>query len=167
MFNPQDCFELTRYLLIALGLEIQPNTGILIDQETKNQLAFDGKFIKVNIDPQKALYISEHDVRLDPIDPKCTKMVELLFGNFLDANSAEGINLIPEVFSYSFDRDMATRKNRLNIKFIDGTKWVGNWYLNKILCYLEAIFILEGTFPNINLYVYDIDRSLYGENEES
>lgn len=165
MFDQNESVEVTRDLLIALGIEIQRGTNLLIDQETKSQLSFEGKFIKANADPDKALYISEYDVKLDPLNPKCTKIMERLFGKFLDDASSEFIQNIPEVLSYFFDKSEPNpaikddpTKYRLTIKFADGTSWIGNWYLNKILCYDEAIFSIDGTFDNIDLRIYDIEQ---------
>jgi len=83
MFDMNDSVEITRDLLIALGLEIQPGTNNVYDQETKSLLMFDGKAIKANDNPNKTLYIDEHDIKLDPLNPKCTKLMEMLFGKFL------------------------------------------------------------------------------------
>lgn len=158
MFDRNESIKITRDLLIAIGMEIQPSTNIMVDQETKSPIYFEGKCIKANNDPNKALYISEYDIKLDPLDPKCTKIIERLFGKFLDDNSSEEMQNIPEVLTYFFDKNEDDRTYRLTIKFADGSKWIGNWYMNKILSYLEAIFQLDGTFDNINLKVYDIDQ---------
>ena len=68
---------------------------------------------------------------------------------------------IPEVLSYFFDKSEDDTKYKLNIKFNDGTSWVGNFYSNKIICYSEAILSLDGTFSTDNLALYDkvIDES--------
>ena len=161
MFDKNDTIELTRYLLIALGLELEPGTNVLIDQESKSQLTFDGKFIKANTDPEKALYISEHDVKLEPLNPKCTKIMEHLFGKFLDDSSSEDIGNIPEVSTYFFDPNEEKTAYRLNIRFIDGTQWIGNWWMNKIVGYNEAIFSIDGTFADLDLRPYDIDQELW------
>lgn len=158
MFDRNESVNVTRKFLIALGMELQPSTNTLVDQETKSPIYFEGKIVKANNDPDKALYISDYDVKLDPLDPKCTKIVERLFGKFLDDNSSLEIQNIPEVLAYFFDKNEEDRLYRLNIKYEDGTKWVGNWYLNKILCYLEAIFSIDGTFDDIDLKIYDVDQ---------
>ena len=158
MFDRNESVNVTRKLLIALGMELQPSTNTLVDQETKSPIYFEGKIVKANNDPDKALYISDYDVKLDPLDPKCTKIVERLFGKFLDDNSSPDMQNIPEVLAYFFDKNEEDRLYRLNIKYEDGTKWVGNWYLNKILCYLEAIFSIDGTFDDIDLKIYDVDQ---------
>lgn len=150
--------EILRCLLIALGWEIQPNTNIIIDQMTKNQITCGDKFLKASIDPNKLLYISEHDVKLEPLNPKCTKMMEWIFAKFLDNESSEEIGNIPEVFSYSFDKDPETKKYQLRIVFHSGSPWTGNWYFNKIICFTEAIFSLEETFAGIDLRPYDIPK---------
>lgn len=158
MFDRNESVNVTRKFLIALGMELQPSTNTLVDQETKSPIYFEGKIVKANNDPDKALYISDYDVKLDPLDPKCTKIVERLFGKFLDDNSSTDMQNIPEVLAYFFDKNEEDRLYRLNIKYEDGTKWVGNWFLNKILCYLEAIFSIDGTFDDIDLKIYDVDQ---------
>ena len=166
MFDKDESINITRNLLVALGIELQPETNVLIDQDTKSQMTFESKFIKANIDPDKALYISEYDIKLDPLNPKCTKLVERLFGKFLDDSSSEDIGNIPDVLTYFFDKDDETSKYRLTIKFSDGTQWIGNWFLNKIICYDEAIFSIDGTFADIDLRLYDIEQDEW-ENSQN
>ncbi len=162
MFNRIEANEVARKLLIVLGLEIEKRTSILVDQESKNQLSFEGKFIKINIDHTKSLFLSEHDVQLDFFKPECTRIVERLFGRYLDMESSEEIQNLPEVLSYYFDRTCDTDDDRcrLTIKFGDGNKWEGNWYRNKIICFDEALLRLDEVFQDINLYPYDIDWTL-------
>ena len=159
MFN--ESIKLTRKLLIAMGLELQRGTNILIDQDTKSYISFSGKFVKANNDVNKSLYVSEYDIKLDPLDPKCTKVMECLFAKYLEDASSEDMQNIPEVLSYFFDKSEDDTKYKLNIKFNDGTSWVGNFYSNKIICYSEAILSLDGTFSTDNLALYDkvIDES--------
>ena len=99
MFDQHESIEVTRKLLIAMGIEIQKGTNLLVDQETKSQISFEGKFVKANIDPEKALYISEHDIKLEPLNPKCTKVMERFFGNYLDDASSPDIQNIIKSFS--------------------------------------------------------------------
>jgi len=156
MFDLNESVEITRDLLIAMGMEIQPGTNVLILQDDKSQVSFEGKFIKANTDPSKALYISEYDVKLEPLNPKCTKIMERLFGKFLD-DSVE-LGNIPECTTYYFDKTDTDKKYRLTIKFADGTSWTGNWYFNKIICYDEAIFSIDGTFADKDLRPYDLEQ---------
>lgn len=166
MFDQNESVEITRKLLIALGVEVQPGTNLLIDQDTKSQLSFEGKFIKANTDPDKALYISDYDIKFDPLNPKCTKIVERFFGKYLDDASSEDIQNIPEVLSYFFDKsDEEITHYRLNIKFGDGTSWIGNWYLNKVICYVEAIFSIDGTFSDLDLRPFDVDQDEWENNQ--
>ena len=165
MFDRNESIEITKKLLIAIGMELQPNTNVLVDQDTKSPISFDGKIIKANNDVNKSLYVSEYDVKLDPLDPKCTKIIERLFGKFLDDNSSEDMQNIPEVLTYFFDKDDDNHLYRLEIKFSNGDKWIGNWFKNKILCYLESIFLINGTFDDIDLTIYDIDQDDEGNNE--
>lgn len=159
-FDQYESTEVVRRLLIALGLEVQSVTNVLIDQETKSQLSFETKLIKANLNPDKAMYISEQDVKFDPINPKCTKVMEMLMGKYLDDSADPENGNLPEVLSYFFDKDAEQpdgfTRYQLNIRFEDGTKWHGSWYLNKVLCYDEAILKLDQTFGDTNLAVFDI-----------
>jgi hypothetical protein len=157
---------ISKKLLMALGLELEKGTNVCIDQETKSLITSDGKFVKANIDPDKALYIDEdHDVKLDPLNPLCTKILERFFGKFLEDNEEEG-NL-PHCLSFYFDQEKDTKKFKLNIKFesTENSSWEGKYYYNKILCYIEAIFILDGTFEDEDLSIYDIQYDLLEEDK--
>ena len=159
MYNASDEILLTRDLLVAMGLEIQPRTNIVVDQETKNQINFESKILKANNDPNKAVYISSDDILLEPANPKCTKLMERLFGYFIDGEVEVGN--IPDMKVYYFDKENFgdDRKYRLTIKFDDGTRWIGNWYFNKIISYVEAIFAINGTFATKNLVPFDMPQN--------
>lgn len=156
MYSAKDEIELTRDLLIAMGIEIHPISHALIDQETKSQLNFENKIIKANNDPNKDVYITEYDIKLEPANPKCTKLMERLFGRFIDAEVE--MENIPEMQAYYFDKDEESNKYRLVIKRIDGVKWLSNWYYNKIICYVEAILSIDGTFVDRDLVPFDIPQ---------
>lgn len=139
-----------------MGLEVQPGTGIVIDQETKNQINFEGKTLKANNDPEKSIYISEHDIPLEPANPKYTKLLERLFGYYTDGEAE--IGNLPEIKAYYFDRSDDKEKYRLVIKFETGVRWTGNWYYNKIISYVEAIFCLNGAFIDKDLTPFDVPQ---------
>lgn len=167
MFNAIDEMNLTKDLMIAIGLEIQPMNNTVSDQDTKLPLTFGGKSIKANTDPNKSLYISEYDIKLEPANPKCTKLIEHLFGYFIDKSVAD--ENIVEVQTYFFDRDESSpdgyTKNRLTIRYANGVKWTGNWFYNRILCFVEAIFCMDGTFFDRDLRMFD-DPELNGVTDE-
>ena len=50
MFDRNESIEITKKLLIAIGMELQPNTNVLVDQDTKSPISFEGKIIKANND---------------------------------------------------------------------------------------------------------------------
>lgn len=160
MFNQIDEMDLTKKLLFAVGLEIDPNTNNVIDQDTRNQISFEGKNLKANTDPNKTLYISKYDIKLSPADPKSTKIIEKLFAYFLDKNTEEGN--INEVKVYYFDKDTENNKYRLNIKFSDGVRTEGSWFNNKIFCFIESMFQIDGAFMYENLNPFDI---IYDDEE--
>ena len=168
MIQSDASMEITRNLLIALGLEIQKDTNVLYDQETKSPIFFEGSAIKANTDPSKGLFVNENDIKFEPLNPKYTKLMERFFGKFLD-DAAENEYINP-CSTYYFDRDEKSGKYRLTIKFekkddSDPEKWVGNWYINKVICYNEAIFTIDGTFDDIDLRPFDIDQNVDQEDD--
>lgn len=158
---------ISKKLLMALGLELQEGTNVCVDQDTKSIISFEDKFVKAHTNPDKPLYIDEeHEVKLSPLDPKCTKMLERFFGKFLNDNE-EDENL-PHCLSYYFDQNKEDKKHKLNVKFESTTmpSYEGSFFYNKILCYLEAIFKLDGTFEDIDLSIYDIQYDLLKDEDD-
>ena len=167
MYSREDEILLTKDLLIALGLEIVPTNNSLIEQQTKTQINFDNKIVKAINDPSKMLYISESDIKLEPANPKCTKLMERLFARFVDNEVEEGN--IAEMQTYYFDMaedQKDENKYKLTIKFADGITYEGNWYYNKVLSYVEAILAIDGTFSGRDLYIFDIPRAEREQYEE-
>lgn len=162
--------EITRKLLIALGIEIQKDTNLLYDQETKSPIFFEGSPIKANIDPSKGLFITENDIKFEPLNPKYTKIIERFFGKFLDDAAENGYT--NSCLTYYFDRNEEDGRYKLIIKFEKSDngnpeKWEGNLYINKIICFLEAIFSIDGTFDDIDLRPYDIEQNIDQEETEN
>ncbi len=163
MFNDKEVAEITRNILIALGVEVQKGNNLLFYQDSKSPIFFESHPVKANTNPDLALFTDKDDVRFNPLDSRCTKLTERFFGRFLDDNFEEGN--IASVSTYYFDKDKEDDRYRLIIKFEDGTQYEGNWYINKIICFDEAIFNIDGTFAETNLYPYDIDQSMWGVDE--
>ena len=156
MYSREDEILLTRDLLIAMGIEIIPGSHALLEQDTKTQINFENKIVKAINDPNDTLYISETDIKLEPANPRCTKLMERMFGRFIDNEVEE--EYIPEMQTYYFDMDKKEDKCRMTIKFANGSKWIGNWYYNKILSYVEAILSIDGTFSGRDLSIFDIPK---------
>ena len=155
MYSREDEILLTKHLLIALGIDIGEN-HTLVEQYTGTQLNFENKVIKAINDPNDMLYISESDISLEPANPRCTKLMERLFGRFIDIEVED--ECIPDMLTYYFDIDEEKEKFRMTIKFNNGTKWIGNWYYNKVLSYVEAILAIDGTFSGSDLTIFDIPK---------
>ena len=153
MFNDKDVADITRNLLIALGIEIQKGSNILFYQESKNTIFFDNHPVKANIDSNSALFIDKDDVRFNPLDPRCTKLMDRFFARYLEDSSEEG-NLPRDTGNYM-----------LHVRFKDWSEYKGNFYINKIICLIEAVFSLDGTFADINLRPYDLDQSEWIDDE--
>jgi hypothetical protein len=161
-----ESITISKKLLMALGLELQEGTNVCVDQDTKSIISFEDKFVKAHTNPDKPLYIDEeHEVKLSPLDPKCTKMLERFFGKFL--NDSEEDENLPHCLTYYFDQNPEDKKHKLNVKFESTTmpSYEGSFFYNKILCYLEAIFKLDGTFEDIDLSIYDIQYDLLKDED--
>lgn len=163
MFDDREIARVTRDVLIALGIEVQKANNLLFYQDSKSPIFFESHPVKANTNPDLALFTDKDDVRFNPVDPRCTKLMERFFGKFLDDNAEEGN--IANALTYYFDKDKDDGKYKLTIKFDDGTQYEGNWYINKVICFLEAIFQIDGTFAETDLSIYDIDQSIWGIEE--
>lgn len=163
MFDDREIAEITRKILIALGVEVQKGNNLLFYQDSKSPIFFESHPVKANTNPNLALFTDKDDVRFNPIDPRCTKLTERFFAKFLEDNAEEGN--IPECITYFFDKRDEDGKYALMIKFEDSSKYMGNYYINKIICIDEAIFRLDGTFENTDLSVYDVDQSMWSLDE--
>ena len=163
MFTHTEEIALTKDLLIVLGMKTKED-GSLIYSETGGPVLCNNKPIKVKTDPNKPVYISKHDEQLEVVNPGCTKLMELLFATFIRGEQ-ENEN-IPEVQLYYFDKipkqtETEGDKNVLVIKYENGTVWQGNAYFNKIISYIEAMFVIDGAFSDRDIRMFDIDY--YGE----
>lgn len=163
MFDDREIARVTRDVLIALGIEVQKANNLLFYQDSKSPIFFESHPVKANINPDLALFTDKDDVRFNPVDPRCTKLMERFFGKFLDDNAEE--ENIANALTYYFDKDKDDGRYKLTIKFDDGTQYEGNWYINKVICFLEAIFQIDGTFAETDLSIYDIDQSMWGIEE--
>lgn len=166
MYTAEQEMSLTSDLLYALGIDINKGNNILIDQDTGNPLLFENKSIKASRDPSKPVYISDNDIKLEPANPKCTKMLQSLFGFFLEKEERAGE--IPHALSYYFDdavkhvqidkkTEIDVSYHRLVVKYADGSYYYGNWYKNKGIGYCEAILGIDGSFPPRDLNLFDIE----------
>ena len=158
MYTNMDEMTLVSNLLYALGLSINSGNNSLIDQETGSNMQFEGKNIKATRDPSKPVYISETDIKLEPVNPKSGKLMKSLFGFFL--NKEEELGEIPHPLSYYFDdkTEDDELRHRLVIKYSNGTYYYGNWYKNKCVGYCEAILSIDGSFPLMDFNIFDIDE---------
>ena len=163
IFSEKEIVEITRKILIALGVEVQKGNNLLFYQESKSPIFFESHPVKANIDYNQALFTDKDDVRFNPIDTRCTKLTERFFARFLEDNAEE--ENIPPCVTYFFDRREEDGKYSLVIKFEDGSKYTGKYYINKIICIDEAIFRLDGTFEDEDLSYYDIDQTMWGVDE--
>lgn len=157
MYTQIEEANLVSDLLYVLGVNVNPSDNIIMDQDTNNPILFEGKNIKATRNPAKPAYISENDVKLDPINPRYTKLMSKLFGFYLDKEFDNG-NL-GKVLSFYFD-DHPDEENdscKLIIKFEGGEIVESNYYRSKALAYTEAIMMLDGSFPIDDLKKFDVD----------
>ena len=159
MITVNDELELTRKLLIALGMSVKDD-GSLVYSESGGPVTCDNMSIKINTFENPTVYTSKHDIKLELLNPACTKLMELLFATFI--RDEESYGNIPEVQVYYFDRlksieEDVPDENRLTIKYSNGIKWEGNPYYNKMLTYIEAILTIDGAFAFDDLRMFDIE----------
>lgn len=159
MYTQLEEMNLVSDLLYTLGLSVNITDNVLLDQETNKPIIFEGKNIKATRNPAKPAYISENDVKLEPANPKCTKLMSKLFGFFLDRETEA--NNIPKVLTFFFD-DVDIEKGlvKLVVKYENGTSFETQPRRSKALLYTEAILEIDGSFPIDNLDNFDIDEDV-------
>lgn len=159
MYTQMDEINLTNDLLCVLGLSINQTDNILIDQDTQQPLLFEGKNIKATNNPIKPAYISENDVKLEPMNPRAVRLMNRIFGYYLDKAASDGD--IKKSISFNFDEvDPETKLFKLVVKFFDGTKYESMPYRNRSLLYTATIMELDGSFPGRNYAIFDIDEDV-------
>nr|DAO78314.1 MAG TPA: S-Ribosylhomocysteinase (LuxS) [Caudoviricetes sp.] len=157
MFTVRDELNLTRDLLITLGMKTTDD-GSLVYSETGGPVVCDNMNIKLNTLENPGVYVSKHDIKLEILNPACIKLMEMLFATFL--RDEEEYGNIPEVQLFYFDRlksveDDVPDKSRMTIKYSNGVKWEGNAFYNKMLTYIEAMFVIDGAFSDRDLRMFD------------
>lgn len=157
MYTQVEEINLVSDLVYALGLDVNPSDNTLMDQDTQQAIIFEGKNIKVTRNALKPAYISANDVKLDPTDPKCTKLMSRLFGFFLDKSTENGD--IPKVLAYFFDDETEDKKVKLIVKYEGGTVFESDEFRNKAIVYTDAIFKIDGSFY-YDLKKFDLDEDV-------
>lgn len=160
MYTQAEEADLVSDLLYVLGVNVNPTDNILMDQDTDNPILFEGKNIKATRNINKPAYISTNDIKLDPINPRYTKLMSRIFGYYLDKQEEEGE--LPHALSFYFDEfvnedDPQDRTFMLFVKFANGTTVSTPNRRSKALLYTEMIFLLDGSFPGINFEMFDVD----------
>lgn len=158
MYTAMDEINLVSDLIYILGFNVNQTDNILLDQETNTPVTFEGKNIKVTRNPAKPAYISDKDIKLEPANPKCTKLMNRLLGFFLNREHKYGN--IPNVVSYyldDVDKELGTAKTV--IKFEDGSYFESDVFRNKAIAYTDAIMKIDGSFVN-DLSIFDIDEDV-------
>lgn len=159
MYTQLDEINLTNDLLCVLGLSVNRTDNILIEQETNNPFLFENKNIKATNNLTKQAFIGPNDIKLEPVNPKCVKLMNRLFGYFLD-KACENGDLMKAV-SFNFDEaDKEAGTYVLVVKFADGSKFFTPPWRNRSLLYTEAIMDLDGSFPPRDYSIFEIDEDV-------
>lgn len=164
MYGTMELMNLNRDLLCTMGLGVDNNQTIF-DQDSRIPLKFQDKSIKISMDPNKPVYITNCDIKFDPINKSNIRLMTTLFGLFLDKEQECGD--ISQVLSF-YTEDINSSapgtenpeiKTRLIVKCIN-EMYVTNYYTNKCLMYCDAILRIGGNFGiNSDMTRFDIDIS--------
>lgn len=158
-FSFENIEELNYNLLNAVGLSTLPN-GNIVDREIGNaQIKFDGKNMKANIDPNNIHYAGEGEIMLDVLSN--LKMSIVLLGHLLDKNKYFDDKEIYSYYTEELEVDCGLKKTQLVIMFIDKSTVASNFYYNKSLAYIDAIFKLEDSIE-VDLSNFDIPPTIIG-----
>lgn len=166
MYTQLEEMRLVSDLLCVLGVSINSTDKILIDQDTNMPILFEGLNIKAMKDASSPAYISERDIKLEPANPRCTKLMCRLFGFFLDRELEIG-NIKPVLTFFFEDVDMGPEKegfSKLVVKYEDGSTYESKPYRSKALLYTCGILDIDESFPTDDLYKFDVDDDVIKRN---
>ena len=146
--------EMTFGLLKAIGVEVKPD-GSLFDTEIRVPLQFDGKTIKVTIDPNNVHYAGESEIMFEPL--KNLKMTSTVLGLVLDKlRVQEGRETLSFFTEDRFD-DNGYKQTRMILKLVNEPDLVSDWYFNKCLAYDQIMFNLAETDVGLHFVDYSLE----------
>lgn len=142
-------YELTYALINEIGLSTSQD-GALFDQDTHNQLAVGGKYIKCSIDPRRPAYPSDMSIVLDPLNDIRT-MIFIMSYYF----SKEEMMNNRKILTYAFQESFTSKLKTNVIVKIEGQGSVeSRFYYNKCLKICDIILRLGG-YDDLDLSNFD------------
>lgn len=153
MYTETDITNLSYALLNEIGLCIDSKQN-LVDQDTMNPITFQGKNIKAAIDPLKPVYLTEHDIKLDPLNKSNVRLMSTLFGYFIDKEQEAGN--IPRVITFYLEDSPDKSSTKICVVCEGNITYWSEYFCNKCLMYCDIIFKIGGSINNrIDLRVFD------------
>lgn len=151
MYDKSAEATIVQALIYEIGLSIDSENRI-IDQDTMRPIRFMDKNVKGTSDPTKRVYISEYDVKLEPLNKMNTKLMNSLFGLFLDKEQEEE-NIVNFHSFYLDDEDGNTNRTRVVVK-CSKDMYYSDYFFNRSLMYCDAILKIGGSF-RLDLHLFD------------
>lgn len=145
-FVYNDIYELMYELMNIIGLSID-NSGYIYDQDTSIRIEFQGRMIKCSIDPNNPCYAGQGEVMFDILGN--VRLVTTLFGYCIDKETA----MNPEFSSVSQfieDEPSGLKMTSMSIKMADGSTRTTDFYYNKCLKFVHAIFLIYETLVDLH-----------------
>lgn len=158
MYTELDELELVVMLLTSMGLSIDHNQT-LIDQETMAQIKFQGKNIKASFDRMKPVYITEGDIKFEPLNRNNIRLLSTLFGHFLDKEQEYGnINRVLTFYPEEILLDDGSRRTKIIVKCEKNEVYESDYFENKCLVYCDLINKICGDllYNRIDLHKFDV-----------
>lgn len=166
MYTQLEEMNLVSDLLCVLGVSINGSDNILINQDTGSPILFEGLNVKATKSTANPAFISERDIKLEPANPRCTKLMSRIFGFFTEQESAAGnIMNVLTFFFEEVEKEDVEGYSKLVVKYEDGSIYETKPYRSKALLYTCAIFDIDGSFPTDHLYKFDIDEDVVVHKE--
>lgn len=148
-----DIYDLTYNILLTSGLDIDTNNYIF-DQDNKNILQFQGRKIKTSVNPNSSCYAGQGEITFDILDN--VRLVTTLLGYCIDKETAtNGFSCLSH-FIEERQMDDYIKPTSLSLKMSDYSVRSTNFYYNKCLKYIHAIFLV---------YEYNVDLSNFDSIE--
>lgn len=130
----EDLGEMWYNLFLEMGLALDAN-GYLYDIDTHIQIRFKDKLIKADV-RNNTIYAGRSDIVFDPANNYF--LTATVMGYYLD-KFGQDINFSAYYIEDNEDKD----KQRVVVKYKNGTEMYSNFYNNVYLAFVETIFRLS------------------------
>ncbi|MCM1215950.1 MAG: hypothetical protein NC548_15695 [Lachnospiraceae bacterium] len=140
-----DIYDLTYNLLNSIGISID-NTCYLYDQDTSTHIDFQGRHLKCSVNPNIPCFAGQGEVVFDLMN---VRQMATMLGYAITKEEAQNPQF--KVVSHYISEFPNDKKcTAINLKMMNGDLKSTNFYYNKCLKFIAAIFLVYDEVVNLS-----------------